>query len=110
MSAKTKSIILTPIGLFLLSIGLAVLTEAANQRRIGVDFQVWFLLGIYSMALINIGLIGLGMALRFRILSDVRRETRRSIRQSELKLNARKPQNPRKSKGGHKAKSPTKTD
>ncbi len=105
MSAKTKSIILAPIGLLLLSFGLMVLTEAAHQRRTGEPLQVWLLLGIYSLGLINLGVICLGQAVRFRILSDVRRETRRSMRQLQNKLNT-KPD--RRSKSIKKAKSPTK--
>tara|TARA_R110002124_G_scaffold249569_1_gene414678 strand:- start:537 stop:911 length:375 start_codon:yes stop_codon:yes gene_type:complete len=105
MSAKTKSIILAPTGLILLSLGLMMLTETAHQRRIGEPLPVWMLLGIYSLALINFGVICVGMAVRFRILSDVRRETRRSIRQLQLKMNT-KPQ--RRSKTDKKAKSPTK--
>lgn len=112
MSTRTKWLILAPLGLILFSFGLCVLSEAAHQRRIGQPTQVWVLLGIYSLALINTGLIFFGEALRFRILLDVRRETRRSMRQLLRKVNAKslRKEPVRKGKSDKKTKSPTKTD
>jgi len=107
MSTRTKWMILAPIGLILFSFGLTVLSEAAHQRRTGEPTQVWVLLGLYSLVLINAGLIFFGEALRFRILLDVRRETRRSMRQLLRKVNSK---NTRKLKPVKKTKSPTKTD
>ena len=107
MSTRTKWMILAPIGLVLFSFGLTVLSEAAHQRRTGEPTQVWVLLGLYSLVLINAGLIFFGEALRFRILLDVRRETRRSMRQLLRKVNSK---NTRKLKPVKKTKSPTKTD
>jgi len=107
MSTRTKWMILAPFGLLLFSFGLTVLSEAAHQRRIGEPTQVWVLLGIYSLVLINSGLILFGEALRFRILLDVRRETRRSMRQLLRKVNTKAA---RKLKIDKKTKSPTKTD
>ncbi|GGM92234.1 hypothetical protein GCM10010967_26700 [Dyadobacter beijingensis] len=108
MSTRTKWMILAPLGLLLFSFGLTVLSEAAHQRRIGEPTQVWVVLGLYSLALINGGLIMFGEALRFRILLDVRRETRRSMRQLLRKVNLKASNS--KTKSGKKAKSPTKTD
>lgn len=112
MSTRTKWLILAPLGLVLFSFGLCVLSEAAHQRRIGQPTQVWVLLGLYSLALINTGLIFFGEALRFRILLDVRRETRRSMRQLLRKVNAKalRKEPVRKGKSDKKTKSPTKTD
>jgi len=107
MSTRTKWMILAPCGLLIFSFGLTVLSEAAHQRRTGVPTQVWVVLGLYSLALINGGLIMFGEALRFRILLDVRRETRRSMRQMVRKINIKAAS---KQKPGKKAKSPTKTD
>ncbi|WP_229216417.1 hypothetical protein [Dyadobacter sp. 3J3] len=112
MSTRTKWLILAPLGLVLFSFGLCVLSEAAHQRRIGQPTQVWVLLGLYSLALINTGLVFFGEALRFRILLDVRRETRRSMRQLLRKVNAKalRKEPVRKGKSDKKTKSPTKTD
>jgi hypothetical protein len=107
MSTRTKWMILAPCGLLLFSFGLTVLSEAAHQRRTGVPTQVWVVLGLYSLALINGGLIMFGEALRFRILLHVRRETRRSMRQLNRKVNTKSQS---KIKSSKKAKSPTKTD
>ncbi len=92
MSTRTKWMILAPCGLLMFSFGLTVLSEAAHQRRTGVP---------------NTGLILFGEALRFRILLNVRRETRRSMRQIVRKVNTK---SNRKTKSDKKAKSPTKTD
>lgn len=105
MSTRTKWLILTPIGLIIFSFGLTVLSEAAHQRRIGEPTQVWVLLGLYSLVLINGGMLLFGEALRFRILHDVRRETRRSMRQLLRKVNTK---STRKSNTDKKTKSPTK--
>ncbi|SKB83361.1 hypothetical protein SAMN05660293_02463 [Dyadobacter psychrophilus] len=107
MSTRTKWMILAPCGLLIFSFGLTVLSEAAHQRRTGVPTQVWVVLGLYSLALINGGLVMFGEALRFRILLDVRRETRRSMRQLVRKINIKAAS---KHKPGKKTKSPTKTD
>ncbi|MCE7064668.1 hypothetical protein [Dyadobacter sp. CY326] len=105
MSTRTKWMILAPCGLLIFSFGLTVLSEAAHQRRIGEPTQVWVVLGLYSLALINGGLIMFGEALRFRILLDVRRETRRSMRQLTRKINIK---SSGKTKSDKKTKSPTK--
>ena len=107
MSTRTKWMILAPFGLLLFSFGLTVLSEAAHQRRTGEPTQVWVVLGIYSLVLINVGLIFFGEALRFKILLDVRRETRRSMRQLLRKVNTK---TVRKMRSDKKTKSPTKTD
>jgi len=107
MSTRTKWMILAPFGLLLFSFGLMVLSEAAHQRRIGEPTQVWVVLGLYSLVLINVGLIFFGEALRFKILLDVRRETRRSMRQLLRKVNTK---TVRKLRSDKKTKSPTKTD
>ncbi|KQS28160.1 hypothetical protein [Dyadobacter sp. Leaf189] len=107
MSTRTKWMILAPCGLILFSFGLTVLSQAAHERRIGEPTQVWVVLGLYSLALINGGLIMFGEALRFRILLHVRRETRRSMRQLTRKVNTK---SSGKSKSAKKAKSPIKAD
>jgi len=101
MSTRTKWIILAPCGLLLFSFGLTVLSEATHQRRIGEPAQVWIVLGLYSLVLINGGLIMFSEALRFRILLDVRREARRSMRQLLRKVNTK---SAGKSKSGKKQK------
>ena len=106
MSTRTKWMILAPCGLLLFSFGLTVLSQAAHERRIGEPTQVWVVLGLYSLVLINGGLIMFGEALRFRILLHVRREARRSMRQMIRQINTKNGKN----KSGKKAKSPTKTD
>ena len=107
MSTRTKWMILAPVGLILFSFGLTVLSEAAHQRRTGEPTQVWVVLGLYSLVLINVGLILFGEALRFRILLGVRRETRRSMRQLLRKVNSK---TARKLLPDKKTKSPTKRD
>ena len=101
MSTRTKWMILAPCGLLIFSFGLTVLSEAAHQRRTGLPTQVWVVLGLYSLALINGGLIMFGEALRFRIMLHVRRETRRSMRQLIRNFNSK---SAGKTKSGKKQK------
>lgn len=112
MSARTKWMILAPAGLILFSFGLWVLNEAAHERRIGQPTQVWALLGLYSLVMINGGIILFGEAMRFRIMIYMRKETRRSVRQAihSAKLKSAHKEAPAKSKGDKKTKSPTKKD
>jgi multidrug transporter EmrE-like cation transporter len=112
MSARTKWMILAPVGLIIFSFGLWMLSEAAHERRIGQPTQVWVLLGLYSLVLVNGGIILFGEAMRFRILIYMRKETRRSVRQAihSAKVKSAHKMASNKTKGDKKTKSPTKKD
>lgn len=104
MSTQTKWLLLAPVSLMLIGYGLCVFSEAGNLKHSGSPTIEWVLLGTYSLILINGGISLFGQAVRYRILTDVRRENRRSLRKLESKL-ARKDK-PRSKKG----KSSTKTN
>jgi hypothetical protein len=89
MSIHTKWLILAPLGLVLIGYGLCVFSEAGNLKHTGSPTVEWVLLGTYSLVLINGGLSIFGQAIRYRVLMDVRRETRSSIRKLETKLSSR---------------------
>ena len=89
MSTHTKWLILAPLGLVLIGYGLCVFSEAGHLKHTGSPTVEWVLLGTYSLILINGGLSIFGQAIRYRVLMDVRRETRRSIRKLETKLSSR---------------------
>lgn len=107
MSSHTKWMILAPISLLLIGYGLCVFSEAGHYKHTGNPTHEWVLLGTYSLILINGGLSLFGQAVRYRILIDVRRETRRSLRKLETKLSKKVTQ--QSAKPG-KRKSPTKTN
>jgi hypothetical protein len=108
MSTHTKWLLLAPFSLLLIGYGLCVFSEASNLKHTGRPTREWVLLGTYSLILINGGLSFFGQAVRFRILMDVRKETRRSIRKLETKIDSkeRASRNRARSK---KRKSSTKT-
>jgi hypothetical protein len=107
MSSHTKWLILAPISLLLIGYGLCVFSEAGDYKHTGSPTHEWVLLGTYSLILINGGLSLFGQAVRYRVLIEVRRETRRSLSKLETKLTKKvAPRNPKPRKG----KSPTKTN
>ncbi|GHB81005.1 hypothetical protein [Persicitalea jodogahamensis] len=89
LSARTKWLVLAPVGLVLIGYGLCVFSEAGNLKHTGSPTIEWVLLGTYSLILINGGLSLFGQAVYFRVMMDVRRETRRSLRKLETKLASR---------------------
>lgn len=89
LSARTKWLILAPLGLVLIGYGLCVFSEAGNLKHTGSRTVEWVLLGTYSLILINGGLSLFGQAIYFRVMMDVRKETRRSLRKLETKLASR---------------------
>ena len=83
MSTRTKGLIIAPLGLFLFSVGLYVFSEAVLARQGDAPFRQWFLWGVYSLILINGGLLLFGQAIRYRAQLDYRRFVRRELRKRE---------------------------
>ncbi len=112
LSTRTKWALLTLGGLLLTMYGLTTLVHAGIWQQTGVDPAKWVLLGIYSFGVISAGILLLGQAFRFRTIIDIRRETRRNLRQLEKKIDTKrlrgKSQQRRKSRA--KTKNPTKMD
>ncbi|TDB64590.1 hypothetical protein [Arundinibacter roseus] len=107
MSTQTKWLLLAPLSLILIGYGLCVFSEAGNLKHSGATTQEWVLLGTYSLILINGGLSLFGQAVRYRVLMDVHRETRRSMRKLEAKISRKQKL---KRSADKKAKSSTKTN
>lgn len=107
MTTHTKWLILSPVSLVLIGYGLCVFSEAANLKHTGKPEVEWILLGTYSLILINGGLSLFGQAVRYRVLIDVRKETRRSIRKVEMKITRNERDKRTRAKKG---KSSTKTN
>ena len=83
MSTRTKGLIIAPLGLLLFSAGLCVFSEAVLARQGGAPFRQWFLWGIYSLILINGGLLLFGQAVRYRAQLDYRRFVRHELKKRE---------------------------
>ncbi|GAB4020502.1 hypothetical protein [Spirosoma koreense] len=83
MSTRTKGLIVAPLGLLLFSAGLCVFSEAAEVRHQGAPVRQWLLWGIYSLILINGGLLLFGQAIRYRAQLDYRRFVRREMKKRD---------------------------
>ena len=83
MSTRTKGLIVAPLGLLLFSVGLCVFSEAAHANYGGAPFRQWFLWGVYSLILINGGLLLFGQAVRYRAQLDYRRFVRRELKKRD---------------------------
>lgn len=83
MSTRTKSLIVAPVGLLLLSAGLCVFALTAVAYQDGAPFRQWFLRGVYSLILINGGLLLFGLAVRYRAQLDYRRFVRRELKKRD---------------------------
>ncbi|GAB3989716.1 hypothetical protein GCM10028807_15230 [Spirosoma daeguense] len=83
MSTRTKGLIIAPLGLLVFSVGLWVLNEAVYIRHTGAPFRQWFLWGVYSLILVNGGLLLFGQAVRYRVQLDYRRFVRRELKKRE---------------------------
>ena len=67
MSLYTKWLLSAIGGLALIGFGLSVFSEAANLKHTNAPFLRWFLLGSYSLIMINGGLCVFGQAIIFRV-------------------------------------------
>jgi hypothetical protein len=78
MRLETKSLLLAIFSVLLISMGLYVFVNALTAKNEGADGFKWGLLGTYSLVLINLGLFCLSQAIRFRILIDISKKTKKS--------------------------------
>lgn len=83
MNSRTKSLLLTPASLILISYGLCVFSEAGHLKHTNSPLQQWVLMGVYSLVLINAGIYFFGKAVIFQVQYQYRRETRRKLRRME---------------------------
>ena len=83
MSSRTKSLLLAPFSLLLIGYGLSVFSEAGHLKHTNAPLRQWFLMGTYSLALINAGICLFGKAIIFQLQYQYRREMRRKLRRME---------------------------
>ena len=83
MSTRTKLTIVAPLSLLIISAGICIFSEAANAKHTGAPFRHWFLLGAYSLILINGGIALFGQAVRYRAQLDYRRFVRRELKKRD---------------------------
>lgn len=67
LSLYTKWLISAIGGLAMIGFGLCIFSEAANLKHTGAPFLRWFLLGSYSLIMINGGLSIFGKAIIYKI-------------------------------------------
>jgi hypothetical protein len=78
MRLETKSLLLAIFSILLISMGLYVFVNALTAKNEGADGFRWGLLGTYSLVLINLGLFCLAQAIRFRILIDISKKSKKA--------------------------------
>ena len=91
MSLRTKWLVLSVTGVFLLGAGLCTLSEAGHIKHSNAPMEKWVLSGTYSMVLFmsGLGLFGQGLILKMRM--EVRRDIRREIKNAAKQLKRREP-------------------
>jgi len=83
ISSRTKWMILAPFSLTLIGYGLCVFSEAGHLKHTNAPFRQWFLMGTYSLIVINAGLSLLGQAVIFKVQSQYRIEMRRKLKKMQ---------------------------
>jgi uncharacterized integral membrane protein len=89
MTARTKWLILAPLGLILIGAGLCIFNEAGEQMHHNEPFIRWFLMGTYSLILVNGGLVMFGQAIVFKVQMTYRQEMRREIKRLQKDVEAK---------------------
>ncbi len=83
MSSRTKWMILGPLSTLFLGYGLCVFSEAGHLKHTNAPFRQWFLMGTYSLIVINGALVMFGQAVIFRIQYKYRQEMRRKLKKMQ---------------------------
>lgn len=89
MSLYTKWLLSAVGGLTLIGFGLSVFSEAANLKHTNAPFLRWFLLGSYSLIMINGGLSFFGQAIIFKMKLENRKIIKKALKQRDKKRNKR---------------------
>lgn len=93
MNSRTKSLLLAPFSLILIGYGLCVFSEAGHLKHSDAPFRQWFLMGTYSLVLINGGLSLFGKAVIFQVQYQYRQEVRRKLKKIQKELDSLKKKN-----------------
>lgn len=86
MSSRTKSMILAPVSLLLIGYGLCVFSEAGHLKHTNAPFRQWFLMGTYSLVVLNAGIAFFGQAVIYRIQYQYRQEMRRKVKKMQKEI------------------------
>jgi hypothetical protein len=89
MTARTKWLILAPLGLVLIGAGLCIFNEAGEMMHHNEPFVRWFLMGTYSLILVNGGVVAFGQAIIFKTQTIYRQEMRREIKRLQKEMEAK---------------------
>ena len=89
MTARTKWLILAPLGLVLIGAGLCIFNEAGEMMHHNEPFIRWFLMGTYSLILVNGGIVAFGQAIVFKTQTIYRQEMRREVKRLQKEMEAR---------------------
>lgn len=81
MSLYTKWLFSAIGGLILIGFGLSIFSEATNLKHTNSPFLRWFLLGSYSLIMINGGLCVFGQAIIFKVRMENKKLIKKALRQ-----------------------------
>ena len=81
MSLYTKWLLSAVGGLALIGYGLSVFSEAANLKHTNAPFLRWFLLGSYSLIMINGGLCVFGQAIIFKMKMESKKLIKKAMKE-----------------------------
>ncbi|CAH0994158.1 hypothetical protein EMA8858_00265 [Emticicia aquatica] len=85
MSLYTKWLLSAVGGLALIGFGLSVFSEAANLKHTNAPFLRWFLLGSYSLIMINGGLCVFGQAIIFKVRMEHKKLIKKALKERDKK-------------------------
>ena len=85
MSLYTKWLFSAVGGLALIGFGLSVFSEAANLKHTNAPFLRWFLLGSYSLIMINGGLCVFGQAIIFKMKMENKKLIKKTIKERAMR-------------------------
>jgi ABC-type siderophore export system fused ATPase/permease subunit len=83
MSLYTKWLISAIGGLAMIGFGLCIFSEAANLKHTDAPFLRWFLLGSYSLIMINGGLSIFGKAIIYKIRLEQKKLIKKALKQRD---------------------------
>ena len=85
MPLRVKWFLSAMTGMMLVGYGLSVLSEAGHLKHTNAPFVRWFLLGTYSLIMVNSGLALFGQAVIFRMRIENRKLIKNILKDRDRK-------------------------
>ncbi len=85
MPLRVKWFLSAMVGMMLVGYGLSVLSEAGHLKHTNAPFLRWFLLGTYSLIMVNSGLALFGQAIIFKMRIENRKLIKNILKDRDRK-------------------------